>query len=68
MSKDFILQRICIFSGKAIDPNVEEQVVNILREKFNIYLPQKTTLNDSLASSCSTHEIISLLLQYRTMK
>lgn len=66
MNKDFILQRICIFSGKEIDPNSEEQVINILRDKFNIHLPQRRTLNESLTSSCSEHEIINLILQYRT--
>lgn len=66
MNKDFILQRICIFSGKEIDPNSEEQVINILREKFNIRLPQSRTLNESLTSSGSEHEIVNLILRYRT--
>ena len=66
MNKEFILQRICIFSGTEIDPNAEEQVINILKEKFNIQLPQRRTLNESLESSGSSHEIISLILQYRT--
>jgi len=66
MNKDFILQRICIFSGKEVDPNSEEQVINILREKFNIYLPQRRTLDEALTSSGSEHEIIQLILQYRT--
>jgi len=66
MNKEFILQRICIFSGTEIDPNAEEQVINILKEKFNIQLPQRCTLNESLESSGSSHEIISLILQYRT--
>lgn len=66
MNKEFILQRICIFSGTEIDPNAEEQVVNILKEKFNIQLPQRRTLNESLESSGSSHEIVSLILQYRT--
>jgi DNA polymerase I-like protein with 3'-5' exonuclease and polymerase domains len=66
MNKEFILQRICIFSGKEIDPNDEKQVINILREKFNIQLPQRCTLNESLESSGSAHEIVGLILQYRT--
>jgi DNA polymerase I-like protein with 3'-5' exonuclease and polymerase domains len=66
MNKEFILQRICIFSGTEIDPNAEEQVINILKEKFNIQLPQRRTLNESLESSGSSHEIVSLILQYRT--
>ncbi|SFD31494.1 hypothetical protein SAMN02745724_04170 [Pseudoalteromonas denitrificans DSM 6059] len=66
MNKDFILQRICIFSEKEIDPNSDEQVINILKDKFNIYLPQRQTLNESLTASCSVHEIVYLLLQYRS--
>lgn len=66
MNKEFILQRICIFSGTEIDPNAEQQVINILKEKFNIQLPQRRTLNESLESSGSSHEIVSLILQYRT--
>lgn len=66
MNKDFILQRICIFSGKEIDPNSEQQVINILKDKFNIQLPQRRTLNESLTSSSSEHEVVSLILQYRT--
>ncbi len=66
MNKDFILQRICIFSGKEIDPNSEEQVINILRDKFNIHLPQRRTLDESLSSSGSGHEIVNLILRYRT--
>ena len=66
MNKDFILQRICIFSGKEIDPNSEEQVINILRDKFNIHLPQRRTLDESLSSSGSVHEIVNLILRYRT--
>ena len=66
MSKEFIHQRICNFSGKEIDPFSDEQVLNILRSKFNINLPQRRTLDEALASSCSDHEIISLLIKYRT--
>ena len=65
MNKDFILQRICIFSGKEIDPNSEDQVINLLKDKFNIHLPQRRTLNESLTSSGSEHEIVNLILQYR---
>ena len=66
-NKEFLRKRICIFSGKDIDPDSDEQVENILRDKFNIYLPQRNSLNDSLGSTASDHEIIGLILQYRTM-
>ena len=66
MNRDFIHQRICIFSGKEIDPNSDEQVINILRDKFNIYLPQRPTLDEALASSGSDHEVIHLIIQYRS--
>ncbi|MFT5755422.1 MAG: DNA polymerase I-like protein with 3'-5' exonuclease and polymerase domains [Alteromonadaceae bacterium] len=66
MNKDFILQRICIFSGKDVDPNSDEQIIKLLRDKFNIRLPQRPTLNEALSSSGSEHEIIHLILQYRS--
>lgn len=66
-TKDFIYQRICIYVGKEFDPTVDEQVGEILRSKFNIHLPQRTSINESLASATSDHEIIGLILQYRTM-
>ena len=66
-NKEFLRKRICIFSGKDIDPDSDEQVENILRDKFNIYLPQRNSLNSSLNSTSSDHEIIGLILQYRTL-
>ena len=66
-NKDFIYQRICIYAGKEFDPTVDEQVVEVLRSKFNIHLPQRASINESLASTTSDHEIIGLILQYRTM-
>jgi DNA polymerase I-like protein with 3'-5' exonuclease and polymerase domains len=65
-NKDFILQRICVYAGKEFDPSVDRQVEAILRSKFNIHLPQRRSINESLASTISDHEIIDLLLQYRT--
>ncbi|MFT7527256.1 MAG: hypothetical protein ACI9LY_002411, partial [Arenicella sp.] len=35
--------------------------------KFNIRLPQRPSLDNSLSSATSDHEIISLILQYRAM-
>lgn len=67
-SKEFALQRICIFAGKDIDPNSDEQVVDILRHKFNVLLPQRQSMNESLAAATSDHEIITLILKYRAMK
>jgi len=66
-NKDFIYQRIRIYAGKEFDPTVDEQVEEVLRSKFNIHLPQRTSINESLASATSDHEIIGLILQYRTM-
>lgn len=66
-NKEFILQRICVYAGKEIDPNSDKQVAEILDRKFNIRLPQRSTMNDSLASAKSDHEILGLLIQYRTM-
>ena len=66
-NKDFILQRIRIFSGLEIDPNIDEQVDEVLKDKFEIMLPQRRTMNESLAASTSDHEILELILKYREM-
>jgi DNA polymerase I-like protein with 3'-5' exonuclease and polymerase domains len=66
-NKEFIYQRICIFAGKDIDPSSDRQVEDMLRNKFNIYLPQRTSMNESLAAVNSDHEIISLIQQYRAL-
>ncbi|PCJ44318.1 MAG: hypothetical protein COA99_07010 [Moraxellaceae bacterium] len=67
-NKDFILQRIRIFAGSEIDPSVDEQVDEVLKDKFEIMLPQRRSMNESLASSTSDHEIVALILKYREMK
>lgn len=67
-NKEFIYNRIRIYSGKDFDPMDDEQVEKILRSKFNIFLPQRTSLNESLESTISDHEILSLILQYRAME
>ena len=66
-SKEFILQRICIFAGKDIDPRVDEQVTELLQRKFNIMLPQRSTMDEALAAAISDHEIIGLIIKYRSM-
>jgi len=66
-SKEFVHKRICIYAGIDIDPNSDEQVEDILRSKFNIHLPQRKSMNESLTSATSDHEIISLILKYRAM-
>jgi DNA polymerase I-like protein with 3'-5' exonuclease and polymerase domains len=67
-NKDFILQRICIYAGKEFDPSIDQQVSEVLRNKFNIHLPQRATMEASLESAISDHEIISLILKYRAIK
>ena len=66
-NKEFIHKRICIYAGKDFDPSIDEQVSKVLRSKFNIHLPQRASMESSLESAISDHEIISLILQYRTM-
>jgi hypothetical protein len=66
-NKTFIHDRICIFAGKIIDPDSDTQVKDMLRSKFNILLPQRQSMNESLASTTSGHEIIGLILKYRSM-
>jgi DNA polymerase I-like protein with 3'-5' exonuclease and polymerase domains len=66
-NKEFISQRINVFAGKNIDPNVDKEVEDMLRSKFNIYLPQRPSMNESLTAVNHDHEILQLLIQYRTM-
>lgn len=66
-NKNFVYQRICNYAGKEFDPSLDKEVQEVLRSKFNIHLPQRASLNESLASTTSDHEIIGLILQYRTM-
>lgn len=65
MNKEFTLQRICNYAGQEFDPTVDTEVEEILRSRLNIRLPQRRSLNESLESSASDHEIITLLLKYR---
>jgi len=65
-NKEFILQRICIYAGKDFDPTIDEQVGEVLRTKFNINLPQRNSMNQSLESAISDHEIVDLIIEYRT--
>lgn len=67
VDKSFILQRICIYAGKQIDPNSDLQVKEVLGSVLGIKLPQKRTLNDSLAAANSEHEIIDLILKFRNI-
>jgi DNA polymerase I-like protein with 3'-5' exonuclease and polymerase domains len=66
-SKEFIHQRICIYAGQKLDPDSDMQVEEILLRKFNIHLPQRRSMNESLIAAISNHEILSLIIQYRTM-
>lgn len=65
-SKEFLLQRICIYAGKPVDPNSDIEVSALLRDKFNIRLPQRPSFIESLQSTTSTHEILDLIVKYRT--
>ncbi len=67
-AKEFVLQRICTFASQVFDPNSDSQVVGILKNQFNIRLPQRRSMNESLSSTVSDHEIIALILKYRSMK
>ena len=66
-NKEFISQRINVYAGKNIDPNADKDVEDMLRSKFNIYLPQRPSMNESLNAVNNDHEILQLLIQYRTM-
>ena len=66
-NRDFILQRISVFAGQPIDPNADQDVENMLRDNFNIRLPQRTSFDDSLTAANSEHDILKLIIQYRQM-
>ena len=66
-NKEFMLKRICNLAGAEFDPNSDEQVVNILVQRFDISLPQRNNMNASLAASASNNEIIELILKYRSL-
>ncbi|WP_444994058.1 hypothetical protein [Aliikangiella sp. IMCC44359] len=66
VDKNFILQRICIYVGKDINPDSDIQVKEALY-RIGIKLPQKRTVNESLEAASSEHEVISLLMKYRTL-
>ena len=65
--KAFILQRICIYAGKQIDPNSDLQVKDVFNNVLGIKLPQRRTLNESLAAVNNDHEIIGLIKKYRNI-
>ena len=66
-NKESIQKQICNCAGQDFDPSIDEQVSEVLRSKFNIHLPQRASMEKSLESATSDHEIIELILQYRTM-
>jgi hypothetical protein len=65
--KAFILQRICIYAGKQIDPNSDLQVKDVFNNVLDIKLPQRRTLNESLEYANNEHEIIDLIQKYRNI-
>ena len=67
MNKDFIKQRIDIFADADIDPTSDEQVIAMLKRKFNILLPQRPTLDEALEVVTKKHDIIALIIDYRAM-
>lgn len=67
-SKAFLHQRICIYAGATLDPDSDEEVAAMLRRKFNVNLPQRSSLEAALKAATSEHEIIALILKYRAME
>ena len=64
--KEFIARRINIYAGREVDPNSDKDIQEMLRTKFNIHLPQRQTMNESLSATINDHEILQLILQYRS--
>lgn len=67
-NRAFNLQRLCNYAGMEFDPNSDEQVKEVLRNKFNIFLPQRQSMDDALAVVVSDHEIIDLIIKYRSSR
>ncbi len=67
VDKAFILQRICIYAGKQIDPNSDLQVKDVFNNVLGIKLPQRRTFNESLSVANDEHEIIDLIIKYRNI-
>ncbi|MFT6916506.1 MAG: DNA polymerase I-like protein with 3'-5' exonuclease and polymerase domains [Motiliproteus sp.] len=67
-NREFNLQRLCNYAGMEFDPNSDAQVAEVLRDKFNIFLPQRQSMDAALAVVASDHEIIDLIISYRTMR
>ena len=66
VDKNFTLQRIKIYLGGEVDPNSDAQITELLRDKFNVVLPQRRSMNESLRDCTSDHEIVGLILKYRS--
>lgn len=66
-TREEIYLAINIFAEQDFNPNTDEDVLSVLRDDLNIRLPQRSTLDDSLASAASDHEIIALILKYRAL-
>lgn len=66
-NKAFLLQRIRVYAKSEIDPCVDVQVKEMLKNRFNILLPQRRSMDESLQSAKSEHEILALILEYRSM-
>lgn len=66
--KNFIRQRINVYAGREVELDSDEDVQSLLRDKFNIHLPQRANFLDSLTSANSQHDILDLLIEYRQLK
>ena len=66
-NKEFISRRIKIYAGREIDLDSDKEIQEMLRTKFNIHLPQRQTMKESLGAAINDHEILSLILQYRSL-
>ncbi len=66
-NKEILSQRINIYAGREVDPTSDKDVQEVLRTKFNIHLPQRRTMDESLAATIGDHEIIHLIRQYRSV-
>ncbi len=68
-SKEFIRKRIATFFGEEdVDPCMDKEVTALLKSHLSIYLPQRSSFDDSLSSTTSDHEVLQLIIQYRSLE
>lgn len=68
LDKEYIRKRISVFLNEDdVDPSEDKEINRLLKAKLSIFLPQRASLDDSLANTVCDHEILDLIVQYRAL-